>query len=70
MVRSQKRQRWIWLCVGWGTFWTLTLLAGNLFAVVLAPISFLMILFPVGMSSEQPSNQYQRHDPEKWGDRQ
>lgn len=60
---SQKRDRWIKVCVGFGIFWTALLFIGFFPAFLLAPLAFGMALLPVGMS-DQPKQI--KHDPLKW----
>jgi hypothetical protein len=45
---STGRIIWITFCLGWVGFWTLTILLGNVFGLILAPLSIIACFFPVG----------------------
>jgi hypothetical protein len=45
---STGRVMWIIWCCACALFWLLTLMVGNVFALVLVPGSLLAILLPVG----------------------
>jgi len=45
---STGRVLWIIFCCVWAGFWLLSLMVGNVFALILVPASLVAIFIPVG----------------------
>lgn len=60
---NKKRQMWLNFCLLWGALWTFL----GVFIwpfLFMAAISFLMMLLPVGVGSDEPATK--PHDPDSW----
>ena len=51
---SGVRLAWVIWCLMWAGFWAVSLIVGNVFAFILAPLSACAVLIPIGKGPKYP----------------